>query len=446
MAENVRLIALDIINDVLENNIFYKASVDRHLSISDIDARDRSFISVLSIGTIERYIELDYIIGCYSKMPVKKLKPYIRNILRMSIYQLKYMNQVPDSAAVNEAVKLAVKKGYGGLRGYVNGVLRNAARTMKDIEYPTSSIKYSMPEWLQKHYVAELGYDAYVSMAEYFLNNRDVTIRCTKESGGRDNLCRMFDEYGIEYSKDTIFDYSLKLTSPGRIYELPGYTEGKFVVQDESSMIPAHIINGLISECTDLVNVIDVCAAPGGKSLQLADMHNGYVHIEARDISADKVSIIRENAARLGICDITANVYDACEYDKECKEKYDFVIADVPCSGLGVLAKKPDIKHNATKENIKELADIQKKIMNVVSSYVRPGGYILYSTCTISVCENENNVKDFLYAHSEFELMNLSAYVPKKLKPCVQNEGYIKVVPGLIDADGFFVAALKKKD
>lgn len=446
MAENVRLIALEIINDVLEKNIFYKASVDRHLSISDMDARDRSFISVLSIGTIERYIELDYIIGCYSKMPVKKLKPYIRNILRMSIYQLKYMNQVPDSAAVNEAVKLAVKKGYGGLRGYVNGVLRNAARTLKDIEYPGSSIKYSIPEWLENHYVDELGYDVYVRMAEYFLNNRDVTIRCTKESGGRDNLCGLFDEYGIEYSKDTIFDYSLKLTSPGRIHELPGYTEGKFVVQDESSMIPAHIINGLITGCPDIVNVIDVCAAPGGKTMQLADMRNGRVHIEARDISSDKVSLIKDNAARLGICDITASVHDACEYDEECKEKYDFVIADVPCSGLGVIAKKPDIKHNVTKEGMEELSDIQKKIMNVVSLYVKPGGYMLYSTCTINVGENENNVKDFLCAHSDFELINLCAYVPKKLKVCVRNEGYIKVVPGLIDADGFFVAALKKKD
>lgn len=446
MAENVRLIALEIINDVLEKNIFYKASVDRHLSISDMDARDRSFISVLSIGTIERYIELDYIIGCYSKMPVKKLKPYIRNILRMSIYQLKYMNQVPDSAAVNEAVKLAVKKGYGGLRGYVNGVLRNAARTLKDIEYPGSSIKYSIPEWLENHYVDELGYDAYVRMAEYFLSNRDITIRCTKESGGRDNLCGLFDEYGIEYSKDTIFDYSLRLTSPGRIHELPGYTEGKFVVQDESSMIPAHIINGLIAGCPDIVNVIDVCAAPGGKTLQLADMRNGRVHIEARDISSDKVSLIKDNAARLGICDITASVHDACEYDEECKEKYDFVIADVPCSGLGVIAKKPDIKHNITKEGMEKLSDIQKKIMNVVSLYVRPGGYMLYSTCTINVGENENNVKDFLCAHSDFELIKLCSYVPKKLKVCVRNEGYIKVVPGLIDADGFFVAALKKKD
>lgn len=179
-------------------------------------------------------------------------------------------------------------------------------------------------------------------------------------------------------------------------------------------MIPAHIINGLITGCPDIVNVIDVCAAPGGKTLQLADMRNGRVHIEARDISSDKVSLIKDNSARLGICDITASVHDACEYDEECKEKYDFVIADVPCSGLGVIAKKPDIKHNVTKEGMEELSDIQKKIMNVVSLYVKPGGYMLYSTCTINVGENENNVKDFLCAHSDFELINLCAYVPEE--------------------------------
>lgn len=446
MANDIRLTALEIIYDVLEENIFYKASLDRHLSVSDTDARDRSFISVLSLGTIERYIELDYIIGRYSKTPVKKLKPYIRNILRMSIYQLKYMNHVPDSAAVNEAVKLAVKKGYGGLRGYVNGVLRNAVRTMHDIEYPKSSIKYSMPEWLEKHYVDELGYDTYVQMAEYFLNNRDVTIRCTKASGGRDKLCQIFDECGIKYSRDTVFDYSLKLISPGKIHQIPGYAEGKFVVQDESSMIPAHIIHELITGCMESANVIDVCAAPGGKSMQLADMCKGLVHIEARDISYDKVSLIKENAERLGISDITMSVHDACEADEECQGKYDFVIADVPCSGLGVLAKKPDIKCSASAEGMKELSDIQKKITDVVSSYVRPGGCMIYSTCTINAGENENNIRDFICSHPEFELINLNAYIPDKLKDYVQEEGYIKVIPGRIEADGFFVAALKKND
>ncbi len=446
MVNNVRLTALEIIHDVLENNSFYKASLDRHLTAAYTDSRDRSFISVVSLGTIERYIEMDYIIGCYSKAPVERLKPYIRNILRMSIYQLKYMDQVPDSAAVNEAVKLAIKKGYGGLRGYVNGVLRNVARTVNDMDYPKTGIKYSMPDWLEEHYVNELGHDAYVKMAEYFLSNRDVTIRCTKLSGGRDELCRIFDENGIRYDKDTVFDYALRLIAPGNIHRIPGYNEGKFVVQDESSMIPAHIIHRLIMERSDSANVIDVCAAPGGKSLQLSDMAGEFVHIDARDISEGKISLIDENIRRLGIENITTRVHDACEISRESMDGYDFVIADVLCSGLGVLAKKPDIKCRVSKDGMEKIVLIQKRITETVSAYVKSGGYMVYSTCTLNVMENEDIIRDFLDVHPEFGLVDPSAYVPEELKVCIKDKAYIKVVPGRIKADGFFVALLKKNE
>ncbi len=456
---NERLIALEIINDVLENGVFYNASFSKYIQKYNISSRDRGLVSALSYGTIERSIELDYIISAFSSRPVEKLKPYIRNILRMSVYQLKYMDQIPQSAAVNEAVKLAVKKGYGGLRGFVNGVLRNIIRSGNEITYPGKrafpsrylSIMYSVPEWLAEHYLGEMTYEEAEKMLAYFLDEKDTTIRITGNEINRDKLMAEYDKCGIEYNTDTAFDYALRLIKSGDITALPGYKEGSFIVQNESSMIPSHIAWGLIKESErDAVRVLDACASPGGKSLLLSDLaaKNAKIElrIDARDVSEEKTDSIDKNCERLGIKNIYTQVYDARVYDENSIDKYDIVIADVPCSGLGVLAGKCDIKHNASKEGMAELANIQKEIIETVSKYVKPGGYLIYSTCTLNKAENEENAGLILRLenNTKYEKADIKNILPDMIKKYITDEGYVKIIPGDIHADGFFVAAYRR--
>lgn len=452
MHNDIRKYALEAIVDVLEKGSFSKAALsrcfDKNNNISD---RDKRFISMLVRGTIERAVELDYIIGKYCNKPVDKLKPYIRNILRMSVYQIKYMEQVPDSAIVNEAVKLTAKKGYNGLKGYVNGVLRNIARTINDIQYPDRdkeplkymSVVYSMPEWLVSHYIKELGISDAEKAFKYFLDSSDVTVRCTGIKYSKEMLCEMYRKAGIEVNDGVIFDYALRLSNPGSITGLPGYDEGSFIVQDESSMIPAHIAK-LLFDDDRIYQVLDICAAPGGKSLQLAGCKDRNIHIDARDISEGKVALIEENAKRLNIDNITVKVSDALVYDDSCAEKYDAVIADLPCSGLGVLSGKSDIKYNISEKNMAELSVMQKTMLNIASDYVKKNGFIVFSTCTLNKSENESNVNIFLNEHADFQSVNLCNYIPDTIKGLVTGDGYIKVVPGRVRADGFFVAVLRR--
>lgn len=448
---NVRAVALDIIYDVLENGVFYNTSFLSYIEGKNLDKRDKSFISSLSYGTLERSIELDYIISFYSSKPLKKLKPYIRNILRLSVYQMKYMTHVPVRAIVNEGVNLAAGRGYGGLKGFVNGVLRNIARSINDIKYPDEaedgirylSVTYSMPEWIVRHYLAEMEYEQVKGMLDYFLHEKSLTIRCTGNIYDKKQLMSQFSDNGILCETDTIFDYALRLNKQGDVSKLFGYNEGSFVVQNESSMIPAHIGAELLKG-EDSPLVIDMCAAPGGKALMLAQALGNAV-ISARDVNKEKLRRIEDNCKRLNITNIYTKIWDGCITDTEYIDKCGLIIADVPCSGLGVMAGKCDIKHNASPEGMKELSNIQRMILNNAAAYVRKGGYILYSTCTLNKEENEENIEAFIEKeNNSFSIINAADYLPDSLKDFVTDKGYVKVIPGKVRADGFFVCILKR--
>lgn len=458
MSVNVRRICLELLYEINENEQFCDMAIHKAMEENPkLDARDRGFLLTLTEGVVERRIELDYFINMYSSKPVDKLKPFIKNILRMAVYQLKYMDQVPHSAAVNEAVKLTIAKGYSGLRGFVNGILRNMSRTVCNAEYPDKvanpveymSIKHSMPKWLVEHYISELGDNEAENVLEYFLNNFDTVIRCTGIYYNKNELEEKIRECGVEVIKGSIFDYALHLKRTGVINNLPGYSEGSFVVQDESSMIPAHIAacyakdNYLIND-RKVLNVLDLCAAPGGKTLQIADNMGENVQIQARDVSNEKLDRIIDNAKRLGLSNISVKFADALKPDKSCVNKYDIVIADLPCSGLGVIGKKPDIKYNASLMGTKELAVMQKKILNNAAEYVVQGGIIIYSTCTINRIENEDNALAFIKDHTNYDLVQTDSYLPPELHDCILDNGFVKVIPGKIKADGFFVAVFKR--
>lgn len=411
-----------------------------------LDKKERAFITRVTEGTLERMIELDYIINQFSKVKVNKMKPVIRNILRSAVYQLKYMDGIPNSAVCNEAVKLATKKGFSSLKGFVNGVLRNIERNLDAITYPDESnlleylsVKYSMPEWILKQWMEVYDRATIETMLQGFLEEKPTTIRCNSNQITVDELVKKLEKEGVKVEKHPYLPYALWISSYNYLGELQSFQNGDFHVQDISSMLVSHIAQPKAGD-----NVIDVCAAPGGKSLHMAEMLQGTGHVEARDLTDYKVNLIWENIQRSGMKNIDAVRFDATAFDEESVEKADVVVADLPCSGLGVLGKKTDLKYKMTEKIQDDLVVLQRDILSKVKNYVKPGGTLIYSTCTIHKEENMDNVHWFLQENKNFELVSIKDLLCDELKDDVMEEGCLQFLPGKHESDGFFIAKFKR--
>lgn len=410
-----------------------------------LDKKERAFITRVVEGTLEHLIEIDYIINQFSKVKVNKMKPVIRTIIRNSVYQIKYMDSVPNSAVCNEAVKLAEKKGFFQLKGFVNGVLRNIDRNVSNIQYPDKknmieymSIKYSMPIWILKEWEKSYDWSTIEKMLQGFLLEKGTTIHCNLHKISKEDLMHKLAEEHVQVKEHPYLPYALEISGYNYLGDLESFREGDFQVQDISSM--------LVSEIADPKEddyIIDVCSAPGGKALHMADKLCGTGFVEARDLTEYKVNLIEENIGRSGMKNIRAVQQDALVYDEASKEKADIVLADLPCSGLGVLGKKTDIKYKMTRETQKELSDLQRKILSVVQSYVKPQGTLVYSTCTINEEENMENVRWFLEQYSQYHLVSVKDSLCEELKPSVK-EGCLQLLSGVHDSDGFFIAKFRK--
>ena len=405
-----------------------------------LDKKERSFITRVTEGSLERMIELDYIINQFSKVKVNKMKPVIRNILRMSVYQLKYMDSIPNSAVCNEAVKLATKKGFSSLKGFVNGVLRNIERNLDAITYPDDlSIKYSMPEWILNQWKEVYDDKTIETMLQAFLEDKPTTIRCNTNQVTVDELVEKLKNEGVTVEKHPYLPYALWISSYNYLAELQSFQEGDFYVQDISSMLVSHIAQPKEGD-----NVIDVCAAPGGKSLHMAEMLKGTGHVEARDLTDYKVNLIWENIERSRMQNIEAVRFDATVLDETSVEKADIVVADLPCSGLGILGKKTDLKYKMTEKTQEDLVVLQRDILSKVKNYVKPGGNLVYSTCTIHKKENMDNVHWFLENNPDFALDSIEDLLNEELKRDVMEKGCFQFLPGVHKSDGFFIAKFKR--
>lgn len=410
-----------------------------------LDKRDRAFISRLFQGVLEYEIQLDYFIEQFSSIKINKMKPVIRNILRMAVYQMKYMDSVPDSAACNEAVKLAARKGFGNLKGFVNGVLRNLSRNLDRISYPDQnkdmelylSVRYALPLWLVKHWLQAYGLDTVKTMGSAFLDKKYTTIRCCEPEKAKD-LALGLKSSGVNVDSGDYLPYALKISGYDYLSGLEAFRRGEFTVQDESSMLAVEA-SGISGEQT----VIDVCAAPGGKSLHAAGNLKGSGKVYARDLTDAKVELIRENVHRLGAKNVEVERWDALILKEEDIMKADTVIADLPCSGLGILGKKPDIKCHMSLKKMEDLSRLQRQILSVVSEYVKPGGTLIYSTCTVNPAENEDNVRWFTENHP-FKTDSLIPYLPGSLHGGTAKDGYIQLIPGIHPTDGFFIARMRR--
>lgn len=479
---NIRELILEMLIEILEkdgySHLVIRGVLDKY---NYIESRDKAFIKRVTEGTLEKLILIDYVLNRFSKVPVKKMKPLIRNLLRLSVYQLLFMDNVPDSAVCNEAVKLAGKRGFRSLGGYVNGILRNIARNKENIEYPDpkkdkmryTSVKYSMPEWIVELWSKEYGEEKTELMLEALQKEHPVVVRVSEKLSGKqkEEWLLSLSESGVEWARHPYLPNAYLLKDTEGIAGLSGYEEGFFTVQDVSSMLAVEAAgirqieeknNRQKGQETGKLLVLDVCAAPGGKSVYAGQLLSQNGKVIARDLTEYKVSLIEENIERMKCANVEAEAWDALNFDESLKEKADIVLADLPCSGLGIMGKKRDIRYRSNPEKLKELEELQRQILSVIWQYVKPGGVLLYSTCTINPGENENMVKWFTKEYP-FEPESLLPYLPEQFwqgsreKP-VGNQapedmpfgngpesGYMQLIPGIHETDGFFFARLRRR-
>ena len=443
---NERELILGILLEITRDGEYAHIALRNTLSkYQYLEKRERAFITRVVEGTLEHMMEIDYIINQFSKVKVNKMKPVIRTILRSAVYQILYMDSVPNSAVCNEAVKLAAKKGFVNLKGFVNGVLRNIDRNVNDIQYPKQdnmveylSIKYSMPTWILEKWKKSYDWETIERILQGFLQEKGTIIRCNLNRISKEDLKKKLEAEGVTVTQHPYLEYALEISGYDYLGDLESFEDGDFQVQDLSSMLVAEIAAPKEGDY-----VIDVCAAPGGKSLHIADKLHGTGHVEARDLTDYKVDLIWDNIERSQMKNVEAVRHDALVYDEDSKEKADIVIADLPCSGLGVIGKKADIKYKMTEETQRELAKLQKNILQIVHRYVKPGGTLVYSTCTINEEENMENVRWFLQQNPEFESVSVEPVLCEELKKSVK-EGCLQLLPGIHESDGFFIAAFRK--
>lgn len=445
-AINERELILGILLEITRDGEYAHIALRNTLSkYQYLEKRERAFITRVVEGTLEHMMEIDYIINQFSKVKANKMKPVIRTILRSAVYQILYMDSVPNSAVCNEAVKLAAKKGFVNLKGFVNGVLRNIDRNVNDIQYPKTdnmveylSIKYSMPTWILEKWKKSYDWETIERILQGFLQEKGTIIRCNLNRISKEDLKKKLEAEGVTVTQHPYLEYALEISGYDYLGDLESFEDGDFQVQDLSSMLVAEIAAPKEGDY-----VIDVCAAPGGKSLHIADKLHGTGHVEARDLTDYKVDLIWDNIERSQMKNVEAVRHDALVYDEESKEKADIVIADLPCSGLGVIGKKADIKYKMAEETQRELAKLQKNILQIVHRYVKPGGTLVYSTCTINEEENMENVRWFLQQNPEFESVSVEPLLCEELKKSVK-EGCLQLLPGIHESDGFFIAAFRK--
>lgn len=445
MQKYPREIALKVLYEINEQGAYSNISLSRNIG-NTLTSLDDSFVRELVYGVLENKLLIDYIITKFSKVKFKKISPYIKEILRLGIYQILFMDRIPESASVNESVKLAKRYGNKGSIGYVNGLLRNVTRNKNLIELPDKdkhpieylSIKYSHPKWMLHIWLKEYGYDFTESLC--IANNKKpkLNIRVNTLKISKEDLVKLLKEKGFIVQRTKYAYDGLIIENPVKITETEEFKNGYFQIQDESSMLVAQIMTPKEGSF-----VIDVCSAPGGKSTHIAQIMNNNGKIIARDVYDHKLNLIKENCNRLGINIIETQKFDALQVDKALIGKADYCLVDAPCSGLGLLRRKPDIRWNKDEDNINEITRLQYQILLNSSKYIKRNGYLVYSTCTINRDENINLIHSFLKNNTEFKLIGFKDLI-RNPDERNNNSGYIELYPNIHETDGFFIAKMTK--
>lgn len=435
-----RELILDILMEILEkggySHVILRQALEKY---QYLEKQDRALITRVVEGTIEYRLTIDAVIDECSRIKTDKMKPVIRTILRMSVYQILWMDRIPDSAVCNEAVNLAVKRRFQGLKGFVNGVLRTIARRKDEFVFTDWSRRYSMPDWLIELWKKQYPAPVVEEMLRAFLQEMPTTVRCNLDKASMEEIRASLAQQKVRVKNSPLAPHALLLSGYDYLESLEAFRKGWLQVQDVSS--------GFVGEIADPQpgdRVLDVCGAPGGKSLHIADKLKGTGLVVVRDLTESKIRMVDDNIRRAGFTNMQTEVRDALEFDPEWEEKADIVIADLPCSGLGIIGKKPDIKYQVTEERLQELAALQREMLTVVSRYVKPGGKLIYSTCTIDRLENEDQRAWFL-SQFPFDSINIDGMLGEAVQEETMKDGYVQLIPGRYPCDGFFIAAFRRR-
>ncbi len=438
--KSARQVAFEALIKIHRDGAYSNLIVDSLLKEnSDLDERDRAFVCNLVYGTLDRLILIDYNLGLYLNQPVKKLKPELHTILRMGTYQLLFMDKVPSRAAVNESVNLAKVNKSSFAASLVNAVLRRVADN--GIRLPDTSetnpdylaIKYSCPEWLISLWIESYGYDNAVALAEKALEAPPVVIRVNTTKITPDELIWKLAEEGVISEKTDIASDALIISNTGSVDELEAYKQGYFHAQDLASQLCCAALDPQEGE-----TVFDLCSAPGGKAFTVAERMNNTGVVRAFEIYQSRVELIKNGATRLGLSNVFSYLSDASIFN----ENYglaDRVLCDVPCSGLGIIRRKPEIRFK-NRSDIDNLPELQYRILCNATRYLKQGGRLVYSTCTLNPAENSDVCNRFLSEHPEFTAVEVLPDIPR----FSTEEKFITLMPHINSTDGFFIAVFEK--
>lgn len=444
---NPRLVAFEILDRIERERSYADILVDRALSGGGLEGPDRGFLTELVFGVLRRRGTLDYLIGCCSSKPVNRMERRVLNLLRTGLYQIRFLDRVPVSAAVNETVNIA-KSVAPRASGFINAVLRRADRERESISWPDRdrdpaafiSARHSLPRWLAEKWICQLGPVEAEALAEAMNGMPRLTIRVNTLRISREDLLGRIRNAGVEA---VVTDYSpdgIRILSPIQPAELHGFEEGLLTVQDESSQLASRFLAPLPGE-----SVLDLCAAPGGKATHLAQLMGNSGLVIACDLDPRKFPRIEENSRRLGISIIRTVALDASRaLDTLGDRRFDRILVDAPCSGLGVLRRNPEAKWRLARQDLQRMARLQSQIILNASDHLADGGALIYSTCSVSSEENEDVINDFLSERNDFVVEDLRHVSPASPEIFTE-QGFFRSWPHRHGMDGFFAARLRKK-
>ncbi|MEG6615239.1 16S rRNA (cytosine(967)-C(5))-methyltransferase RsmB [Peptococcaceae bacterium 1198_IL3148] len=446
---NAREMALMALKSVEEEGAYANLALNRVLEKYKPEKLDRAFATEIVYGSLRTMNTLDWVISRFLQQPLASQTVWVRNILRIGTYQLIYMDKVPAAAACNESVELAKKYANPGVVKFVNGVLRNITRNLDNLDYPDIesdpvshvALKYSHPRWMVERWLKEYGVEQTIELCKANNLTPPNTIRTNTLRISREALINLLQAEGVKVQKTKYVSEGLKIDGFLSFRHLEAFQQGLFQIQDESSMLVGHALNPAHGS-----RVIDAAAAPGGKSTHIAQLMENTGLILSFDIHPHKLKLIEENCRRLGITNVKVSVGDSREIAADLHNWADYVLLDAPCSGLGVLRRRPDARWRKEAYQIPAIVKLQREMLESVSKCVRPGGVLVYSTCTITYEENLGQVKSFLKEHDEFILEDLTPLLPANManEPDIA-KGYVQLLPHVHGMDGFFLARMRKR-
>jgi 16S rRNA (cytosine967-C5)-methyltransferase len=443
--KNVRETALELLETIEKNQSYSNLILHHAIEKNSVPKKDIGLLTELVYGTLQRKMTLDYYLSPFLQKS-KKLERWVPYLLRLTLYQMEFLDKIPDHAAINEAVEIAKKRGHKGVAGLVNGVLRSIQReglpSLSNILDPIErvSIETSHPYWLVKRWSEQFGINKTKEMCELNLLAPTQTARVNQSLITRDEALTLLREEGFSVEPSAIIPESIHCLQ-GNIASSGAFKEGFLTIQDESSMLVAYALG-----ITENEKILDACAAPGGKSTHIAEKLNGTGTVFSLDLHEHKVKLIKENADRLRLENIEAKALDSRKVgDHFANQQFDRILLDAPCSGLGVMRRKPDMKYTKKEEDLSRLQSIQFDLLKAVSPLLKKDGILVYSTCTVDQEENEAVVRTFLEANKEFEGdLGWKERMPEAIQPLIQSYD-LQVFPQDFGSDGFYIAVLRKR-